>query len=64
MYLRRIKMAVEQKEPFDEDFTQAIIQEAKRRGMLPSATCTYCGERLQEKEVSEILAHSEVCKGR
>lgn len=57
-------MAVEQKEPFDEDFTQAIIQEAKRRGMLPSATCTYCGERLQEKEVSEILAHSEVCKGR
>jgi hypothetical protein len=51
-------------EAVDEKFMQAIIEEAKRRGLVASATCKYCGETFLQQELDYVLAHKEVCSGR
>jgi len=51
-------------EPFDEAFTQAIVAEAKRRGLKANATCQYCGEIFLKQELDYILAHTKLCTGR
>ena len=51
-------------EPFDKDFTDAIVAEAKRRGLVANATCQHCGEIFLRQQLDYILAHTELCKGR
>ncbi len=42
----------------------AALEEAKRRGLVSNATCKYCGEVFVKQELEDILAHTDVCKGR
>ena len=51
-------------EPFDEEFTQAILKEAERRGLVANATCQYCGWKFIKQELVTILAHNVECMGR
>ncbi len=51
-------------ESFDEEFTQAILKEAKRRGLVANAACQYCGWKFIKQELATILAHKAECTGR
>lgn len=51
-------------DPFDEALVQAIVEEAKRRGLKATATCQYCGEVFLKQEVGYIVEHTKVCEGR
>ena len=55
---------MQDKEPFDDVLVQAVVKEAKRRGLVANATCHYCGEVFVEQELDDVLAHSDVCEGR
>jgi len=51
-------------EPFGKELTDAIVKEAKRRGLVATATCSFCGEIFLKQELDYVLAHTKLCKGR
>ncbi len=51
-------------EPFNKEFTDAIVKDAKRRRLVVNATCHHCGEIFLRQQLDYILAHTKLCKGR
>ncbi len=43
---------------------EAVVEEAKRRGLVANATCRYCGEIFLKQELDYMLDHIKVCNGR
>jgi hypothetical protein len=47
-----------------DDFERAVAEEAKRRGLKVTATCTFCGQIFLKQEMKYILEHADACQER